>query len=78
MIAHPLNQLASMATAHRVSLVDAVKAAGVARTTFRRWIKKQTHPRHATTERIAKEIERLGKLQLRQKPAALAQARRIA
>lgn len=78
MIAHPLHQLATMATAHRVPLEEAVKSAGVARTTFQRWLKKQTHPRHATTERIAKEIERLGQLQLRQKPAPLAQARRIA
>jgi len=77
MLSHPLHQLASMATAHRVPLEDAVRAAGVARTTFQRWMKRQTTPRHATAERIAKEIERLGKLQLRQKPTALAQTRRV-
>jgi transcriptional regulator with XRE-family HTH domain len=78
MITHPLNQLATMATAHRVELEVAVRSAGVARTTYQRWLRKETSPRHATTERIAKEIERLGKLQQRPKPAHLAQARRRA
>jgi transcriptional regulator with XRE-family HTH domain len=76
MLSHPLDLLANMATAHNVSLENAVRSAGVARTTYQRWMKRQTSPRHGTAERIAKEIQRLGKLQLRQKPAALAQARR--